>query len=596
MEESDINSNNVTSYEGTTHSNVTAFNWNLCIFCQNKSDKMQLHSMTELPTSDFVKENAKCNLRLSIALSTVSDCLAAESMYHLPCYSKFKRLANKSGQEEKNVDYAMLYIIDELNTAASQGDMILLDAVWNRYEQYVDMYNTQLTGKYKDKHTFGICLRNKINKMYNFFNNLNNNDTYMFPINHFEEGISSIINQNEKELDESIIPKFHPQNENEFLDLVHVALRLRGEIMEKTGYQGMSVTEDAAVGCIPENLYLFLNILFGGQDIIERDDDDDEIFKGGTWTKNFIMSIAQDIIFGLGKGKKLTPKHIGLTSTLHQKTRSKDLVNLFYHAGHCLSYKSLLKMDATLAEYTLRYVEENTGAVIPQNLVSGRFIHFSTDNIDIRDESLDGKNIFNATQMAAYQRSDNENILPFSDINKFSKNQTLQVPEVLTKIEKVLIKNDKLSPTIRYPVNADSLKSSETVDSHIKAKSADNTFYLFRQDMEKRIGWTEFNQQDNQICSSETTIGHMPMILNPAHEYDTLNLVVRRCLAISNHFGQEYTIITVDQALFCKLHTLISNIPEFQHKVFPRLGGLHISLNFQRIIGQHMSSCDLNDA
>ena len=132
--------------------------------------------------------------------------------------------------------------------------------------------------------------------------------------------------------------------------------------------------------------------------------------------------------------------------------------------------------------------------------------------------------------------------------------------------------------------------------SHIKAKATDNTFYFIRQDMEERIGWTDFNQRGNLNSSSETTIGHMPMILNPAHEYDTLNLVIQRCMAVSSHFGQKYTVITVDQQLFCKLHTLISNTPEFQHKVFPRLGGLHISLNFQRIIGQHMSSCGLFDA
>ena len=111
-----------------------------------------------------------------------------------------------------------------------------------------------------------------------------------------------------------------------------------------------------------------------------------------------------------------------------------------------------------------------------------------------------------------------------------------------------------------------------------------------------RIGWTECNQQDNQNCASETTIGHMPIILNEAHDYDTINVVVERCMAVSSYFNQKYTVITVDQQLFCKMHTLISNTPGFQLKVIPRLGGLHISLNFLKIIGKHMSSCGLYDA
>lgn len=48
-------------------------------------------------------------------------------------------------------------------------------------------------------------------------------------------------------------------------------------------------------------------------------------------------------------------------------------------------------------------VDLDTGAVIPDNLVSGRFVHFSTNNSDILDASLDEKDTFNASQVAARQ-------------------------------------------------------------------------------------------------------------------------------------------------------------------------------------------------
>jgi len=43
------------------------------------------------------------------------------------------------------------------------------------------------------------------------------------------------------------------------------------------------------------------------------------------------------------------------------------------------------------------------GAVVPPNLVPERFLHFTCDNIDINDSSLDGMNSFHATQVAAWQ-------------------------------------------------------------------------------------------------------------------------------------------------------------------------------------------------
>ena len=96
--------------------------------------------------------------------------------------------------------------------------------------------------------------------------------------------------------------------------------------------------------------------------------------------------------------------------------------------------------------------------------------------------------------MAAYQRSDGESKLPFSNINKFSKNKTLQVPDVLTHIPKISIKNDKASPIFEHPVTINSFNNNEINKSHIEAKATDNTFYFLRQNMDERIDWTDFNQ------------------------------------------------------------------------------------------------------
>jgi hypothetical protein len=65
-------------------------------------------------------------------------------------------------------------------------------------------------------------------------------------------------------------------------------------------------------------------------------------------------------------------------------------------------------------------------------------------------------------------------------------------------------------------------------------------------------------------------VGYLPITLAPAHVYNILNTVIRRFLTISASHGQEYTVNTVDQALY------------------PRLGGLHISMNFLKVIGDHM--------
>ena len=78
-----------------------------------------------------------------------------------------------------------------------------------------------------------------------------------------------------------------------------------------------------------------------------------------------------------------------------------------------------------MAEAVLESLDQETGAVIPPNLVPGKFVTFSADNIDIMDESLDGKNSFHATQVC------NNVILMLLMYNVFynSKERTTEYPK-----------------------------------------------------------------------------------------------------------------------------------------------------------------------
>jgi len=92
-----------------------------------------------------------------------------------------------------------------------------------------------------------------------------------------------------------------------------------------------------------------------------------------------------------------------------------------------------------------------------------------------------------------------------------------------------------------------------------------------------------------------TTIGYMPIIQAPAHELDTLNTVVQRFIHVSSSLGQKHVLLTVDQALYFKLMELKWATPQYKHILIPRLGGLHTSMNFLKVIGQHMQASGLSE-
>ena len=55
-------------------------------------------------------------------------------------------------------------------------------------------------------------------------------------------------------------------------------------------------------------------------------------------------------------------------------------------------------------------------------------------------------------------------------------------------------------------------------------------------------------------------------------------------------------VLTVDEALYCKLMELKWSIPEYKELLIPHLGGLHTAMNFLKAIGKHVQSSGLSEA
>jgi hypothetical protein len=353
------------------------------------------------------------------------------------------------------------------------------------------------------------------------------------------------------------MPTYEP-HEDIFLSLVHVALKIHGDLMEAPGHQGFGICEQDAIDCVPDSLFMFLRLLFGGQKLLDGENAEEKEAE----TRYKVLSIGQDIVYGVSCGKKWTPKHAGLGSTLHQVTRSKDLVRLFSQAGHILNYDQILQVDTGLAESVLDSLDPNSGSVIPPNLVEGKFVHFSADNIDILDETMDGKNTFHATQIAAWQRGAEKDML--LENLKPSTKRCLNVPESMNALYPVEVKRG-LPVFLKAAAEKNAIEDDNEVVR--MARATDITFNLLRQKAEMKNGWTEFNQLLSTNEQDVTTVGYMPILQAPAHEFDTLNTVVKRCMYIAAALGQKHTVITVDQALYCKLVELKWAIPEYQDKL-----------------------------
>ena len=555
--------------------------WGSCIFCQRTMKKKKLSSIKTPAMSQDILDISQLDHEMNLRLAGVIDLVAKKGKYHLSCLSKFRRSVTKVKKESDSTDLAMAWLCMELHDAAEKGQVLQLKDVWERYTVLAEDSSQEIPKSFISRRsTFMEKLKRQLGDMFNFFRPFNQciteRQTLLIPAKYKHQAVSQLVSKMNDESDINLkIPEYHPQGGDISLLIFHTAMAVRSDIISTPGHKGMSVTEDDARACVPDSLYTLLELLYEGPSVLESEED-------GTSVNKKALSTAQDLVYGISGGRKLTPKHIGLASTLHQVTRSKKLVHLFHEAGHCLSYEQVLKVDTALAESTLESMDQETGAVIPPNIVPGKFAHYTADNIDILDETLNGKNTFHATQMAVWQRGTEPDVQLSTLVP--SSRTSLDVPDVMTELLPAKTNAGKSIPVYSVPVEKSwfnhSLQSSENTKD---ANSLDLSFIIHRKDKQQKPGWTAFNQSIESDVKETTSLGYMPIILAPAHELDTLNTVVRRCLTVSEHLAQEHTVITVDQALYCKLMELKWSVPEYKYKLIPRLGGLHTSMNFLKV-------------
>lgn len=436
--------------------------------------------------------------------------------------------------------------------------------------------------------TFREKLEQRLRNTYDFINL--EREILLVPVEFGHVPLTTLLSEPKEP---SLIPKYTAPEW--FMELIHVALKLRSDILAQPAYKGFVVSEDKMISCVPESLFMFLRLMFGGQGLLEVDHDDEAAQNKKDDTQSKVLSVAQDLVYNVSCGKHWTPKHLGLASTLHQATRSKELVELFHKAGHVISYNNLKQVDTALAESTLRTMDMDTGAVVPPNFVPNRFAHFTCDNIDINDSSFDGKKSFHATQVAGWQRGP-EADMGLNDLHP-SKKTSLQVPEIMEQLSPAAVVTGKTEPGSIIQTNKE-WYNEELLDnpSACVALAKDMAYFVKRQDADIKTGWTNFNQTICTTNSEVTSIGYMPIVQAAAHEIDTLNTVIQRCRHIAIALGQQYVVLTVDEALYRKLMELKWAKDEYQDFLIIRMGGLHTSLTFLKVIGKHMQSSGLMQA
>ena len=272
---------------------------------------------------------------------------------------------------------------------------------------------------------------------------------------------------------------------------------------------------------------------------------------------------------------------------------------MLHAAGHCISYESVLHVDTSLVNSLLDAYEANEKLVIPANIAHLKlpgYIRFANDNIDINEETLDGKGTFHASQSAIFVRPDTTNDEASMQV-EFSR-KSRKIPQELQELKQAGIGSQQPEPLFWKDLNINLFKPQE--DTRYLAVVRDAVWLICKtlNDQEQHIpAWTGFNQTLDEKSKDVpvTIIGHLPIINAPAHDYDVLWTVMARCMDITRHLGQEFCVLTLDLQLYSKAKLLQwFKMNECENMIL-MLGGFHTQMNFAKVIGKHMTDSGLKE-
>jgi hypothetical protein len=247
-----------------------------------------------------------------------------------------------------------------------------------------------------------------------------------------------------------------------------------------------------------------------------------------------------------------TPFCVYLGLLIYAKTRKKQLIDILFQYGLCISYNRVLGISTQLGEAAVeRFVSE--GVVCPPKLRQGVFTTAAVDNIDHNPSSTTSKSSFQGTGISIFQHpaEENDGVERDAMIFKTDKPTTNQIPELpdeYTNMKPAYLKSKPVPPgsTIQFV----GIQNHEYLTESLKCEYEWlNTVRLTDQDLSSNnILWSSHHSSQKRGPHVEVSLTCLlPLFQEHAHSVATIKHSMEKVRDVVKFLNPDQTpIITAD--------------------------------------------------
>lgn len=300
-----------------------------------------------------------------------------------------------------------------------------------------------------------------------------------------------------------------------------------------------------------------------------------------------IATISHCIISAARPHSFTSPILLGLSTLMHYKFASKNLIDSFANVGLCFPYKKVLNFESSII-------------FDPHNhaIADDAYIQLVYDNADHSTCTIDGRNTFHSMGGIMI-------VTPASSVtNKkiITKLEKTPRAEDIAKIGFVELKQFEKK-------NSDGLKKliienvyDEACNKFYEISMEDFSFLYSKFLNVNSVGWSGYMERIHAQKSYDTSkiiplsfLNHLPS------NYDTIFTVLVQAADYSKKFKQDTMFVTFDQPLWQKSREILASVdpkndPYNLSSVIVRLGGFHLLMSFLGSVGNIMDGSGLKEA
>ena len=129
--------------------------------------------------------------------------------------------------------------------------------------------------------------------------------------------------------------------------------------------------------------------------------------------------LFQILFFIVHNDLKPTPRHVNLVQTIHNLTRSKELIEILNTLGFCFGYKYMKNIDFAIAKRITSLLGPNDRVPLAPVFTPAHPISGAMDNFDHIERNLSGEGSSHDTVLVLFQNVPVNDTSP-SNLNKIS--------------------------------------------------------------------------------------------------------------------------------------------------------------------------------